>query len=138
MRKALFLAAALSFAAPAAAQPSAADQAQEALEQVDFDRTATMLERMVDVFLDIPVGGIAAAVDPLGHRTGIYPHDTVGSVTNRNDPGAAQRLRGQIRGAARTAERATRAVARMMPELERSFEQLRAGFAAAIESARDE
>lgn len=136
MRKLLVAASAFAFSAtalPAVAQPSA----QDALDAVDFGAAAQMLERVVDAVMDLPVGGIAAAVDPLG-RGGIYPHDTLGSVSRRNDPGAERRIRDNIRGAARTAETTSRAVARLMPVLERSLDELSRGVADAVAAARSE
>jgi hypothetical protein len=142
MRKLVIAAAALSAAgliaaAPAAAQPVDSRDYEEAIARVDLRRAAAMVERMVDAFMGLPVGGIAAAFDPLG-RGGIYPTDTLGSITHRNDPDAHRRMRANIRGAARSAEVTGRAVARMMPVLERSLEEMRGAIAEAIDVASDD
>jgi hypothetical protein len=137
MRRILIIASALVAAAPAAAQPSDSWDYEQAARQIDFDRAARVLDRMIGVVMNLPVGGIAAAVDPLG-RGGIYPHDTIGSLARRSDPDVDQRIRANIGNAVRTAESASRAVARMMPALERSLDEMRRGIAEAIESAEDE
>jgi hypothetical protein len=132
MRKFLIAACALTVSVPAAAQPSGSWDVEGAIESIDFDRAARVLERVVGAVMDIPVGGIAAAVDPLGRRGGIYPTDTIGSVMHRNDPESGQRIRDTIRGSARQMEAAGRAVGRMMPVLHDSYDRMRAAIAEAI------
>jgi hypothetical protein len=138
MRKVVIAACALTAAVPAAAQPAESWDVEAALERVDFDRVGAVVERMVGAFMELPIGGIAAAVDPLGRRSGIYPDDTLGSYTLRNDPDAERRLRANIRGATRQAEVASRAVARMMPVLQSSLDRMRGALAEALEGLDSE
>jgi len=127
------LTAAMTAAAPAAAQPDDRRDAEAAVESVDFDRVGRAVEQMVGAFMQLPIGGIAAAVDPLGRRGGVYPDDTLGSYTMRNDPDAQRRLSANIRGMSRQAEATGRAVARMMPVLQDSLERMKSAFAEALD-----
>jgi hypothetical protein len=165
MRKLLFLGAALFAAAPIMAQPSASDEAaaydaplpeamedDEDWEDEDYEgqdrdhlpppvihpgqveAMGGAMDRLLGAVLNLPIGGIAAAVDPY-NRERIPPGATVGDMARRDDPYAEQRLRAGIRGATRGVGAMSHALARMMPVLERSFEQVERELEAAMDQA---
>jgi len=165
MRKLLFLGAAMLIAAPAAAQPAASvDDARyeaplpqamgddEDWDEEDYDRyreeqaappvlhpgqveaMGGAMDRLLGAVLDLPIGGIAAAIDPY-NRGRIPPGATVRDMASRDDPYAEQRLRAGIRGATRGVGAMSQALARVMPVLERSIEQVEREMEAAIDQA---
>lgn len=161
MRKFVLAAAMLAVATPAMAQPGYDDWDRDGpaayddggydryeVERYDprdhsrgydsraYDHAAGTLDRLVGAIMDLRVGGIAAAVDPLG-RGGIYPRDTVRDLTTRNDPYAEARIRSQIQGTARGMRAMNRSVERMMPALRDSYEALSRDLRIAIDNARD-
>lgn len=139
MRKLIIAGAALAAAAPALAQPGAYYDDYDAryerpLDTRDIGRVATAMDRMVGAILDLPVGGIAAAVDPLG-RGGVHPRDTVRDLAERDDPYAEQRIRAGIRGTARGVGVMTESFARMLPVLRRSLDEMSRSFEDAMDEA---
>ena len=81
------------------------------------------MDRLLGAVMDLPIGGIAAAVDPYG-RGGYHPGATVRDMATRDDPYAEARMRAGIRGATRGVGAMSQALARVMPELERSIDQV--------------
>ncbi len=141
MRKLMIAGAALFAAAPALAQPDAHDDDYEVrderpIDARDIGRMANAMDRMVGAILDLPVGGIAAAVDPLG-RGGIHPRDTMRDLAERDDPYAEQRIRASIRGTARGVGAMTESFARMLPVLRRSIDEMSRSFEAAMDEVDD-
>ena len=139
MRKLIIAGAALFAAAPALAQPPVYDDDYEVrderpLDARDVGRMAIAMDRMVGAIMDLPVGGIAAAVDPLG-RGGVHPRDTVRDLTERDDPYAEQRIRAGIRGTARGVGAMSESFARMLPVLRRSIDEMSRSVEAAMDEA---
>ncbi len=89
------------------------------------------MDRLLGAIMNLPIGGIAAAVDPYNHGR-IPPGTTVRDMASRDDPFAEQRLRAGIRGATRGVGAMSHALAQMMPVLERSIEQVEREMEAAI------
>jgi hypothetical protein len=92
------------------------------------------MDRLLGAVLDLPIGGIANAVDPY-NRGRIPPGATVGDMARRDDPYAEQRMRAGIRGATRGVGAMSQALARVMPELERSIAQVEREMEAAMDQA---
>lgn len=139
MRKLVIVGAALLAATPALAQPDIYIENEEvppALDRRDIGRMAGAMDRMVGAIMDLPVGGIAAAIDPLG-RGGIYPGDTVGDLASRDDPYAEARIRAGIRGTARGVGAMSEAMARMMPVLRQSIDEISRDVRAAMDEVED-
>ena len=139
MRKLIIAGAALFAAAPALAQPPVYDDDYEVrderpLDARDVGRMAIAMDRMVGAIMDLPVGGIAAAVDPLG-RGGLHPRDTVRDLAERDDPYAEQRIRAGIRGTARGVGAMSESFARMLPVLRRSIDEMSRSVEAAMDEA---
>jgi hypothetical protein len=93
-----------------------------------------VMDRLLGAVMNLPIGGIAAAVDPY-NRGRIHPNATVRDMASRDDPYAEQRLRSGIRGATRGVGAMSQALARMVPVLERSIEQVEREMEAAIDQA---
>jgi hypothetical protein len=91
------------------------------------------MDRLLGAVMDLPIGGIAAAVDPYG-RGGYHPGATVRDMATRDDPYAEARMRAGIRGATRGVGAMSQAIARMMPVLQRSLDEV----GREIEGAMDE
>lgn len=140
MRKLIIAAAAMVAAVPASAQPAYDDdydvRDERSLDRRDIGRMAGAMERMVGAIMDLPVGGIAAAVDPLG-RGGVHPGDTVRDLAERDDPYAERRIRAGIRGTARGVDAMSESLARMMPVLRRSIDEMSRSFEDAMDEAED-
>ncbi len=148
MRKFLILGAALLAAVPAFAQPPVYDEEPVYEEELDeaapvrvdprqLQAMGGVMDRLVGAVMDLPIGGIVAAVDPLGrgeYRRG----DTVRDMATRDDPYAEERLRSGIRGATRSVGVMSGALARMLPVLERSLREMEHSFEEAIDEVRDE
>ena len=163
MRKLLFLGAALIVAAPVLAQPTARDDdarydapMPEAMaddeewdgeDRYEQDRVAPpvihpgqveamggAMDRLLGAVMSLPIGGIAAAVDPY-NRGGIHPNATVRDMATRDDPYAEQRMRAGIRGATRGVGAMSQALERVMPVLARSIEEVEREVEAAIDQA---
>ena len=142
MRKFLITTAALIAVAPVAAQPPAYDEGWDepevavTVDPADIGHMAQAMDRLLGAVMDLPIGGIAAALDPLG-RGGVYPGDTVRDLATRDDPAAEARIRAGIRGAARGVGAMSEAFARMLPMLQRSFEEMSVSLREAIEEVED-
>lgn len=163
MRKLLFIGAAILVAAPVIAQPAADDRAYQAplpeamnddedWDSRDYDRDERgefappvvhpgqvramggAMDRLLGAVMDLPIGGIAAAIDPYG-RGGYHPRATVRDMATRDDPYAEARLRAGIRGATRGVGAMSHALARMMPVLERSIQEVEREVEAAMDQA---
>jgi hypothetical protein len=104
------------------------------LDQRQVQAMAGAMERLIGAVMDLPIGGIAAAVDPYG-RGGYHPGATVRDMATRDDPYAEQRMRAGIRGAGRSVGVMSRALERVMPELERSLDQVGREIEAAMEES---
>jgi len=143
MRKFLIAAAALgAFSAPAFAQPYEPGEPvpyQEEFEEefegedafvldpAEIGRMAGVMDRMVGALMNLPIGGIAEAVDPLG-RSGIGRGDTLRDVAGREDPFVEERIRAGIQGATRGLGAMSQAMQRMMPALRRSLDEISRSF----------
>jgi hypothetical protein len=165
MRKLIFLGAAMIVAAPVFAQSAAYDadaryeapmpQAMTHDEEWDeegyggyeqdevgppvlhpgqVEAMGGAMDRLLGAIMNLPIGGIAEAIDPY-NRGRIPPGATVRDMASRDDPYAEQRLRAGIRGATRGVGAMSQALARVMPELERSIEQVEREMEAAIGAA---
>jgi hypothetical protein len=104
------------------------------IEPGQVQAMAGAVDRLLGAVMDLPIGGIAAAVDPM-NRGGVHPGATVRDMATRDDPYAEQRLRAEIRGASRSAGAMTEALARVMPVLERSIEEAGREIEAAMDQA---
>jgi len=143
MRKLLILGAALIVAVPAIAQPDYDDRPapdedvayEEEWEEPaeppapvlphpgEVREIAGAMDRLVGAVMDLPIGGIARAVDPYG-ASNVPPGATVRDMATRDDPYAEARIRGGIQGATRGVGAMSEALARAVPVLQRSFEQV--------------
>jgi hypothetical protein len=95
---------------------------------------AGAMDRLLGAVLDLPIGGIAAAVDPYG-RGGYHPGATVRDMATRDDPYAEARMRAGIRGATRGVGAMSEALTRMMPVLQRSIDEVGREIAGAMDEA---
>jgi hypothetical protein len=140
MRNFLILGAALLAAAPVQAQPPIdedEDRAEVALDPRELQAMTGVMDRLVGAVMDLPIGGIVAAVDPLG-RGEYRRDDTVRDMAERDDPYVEERLRDGIRGTSRSIGVMSHAIARMMPVLERSLREMEHSLQDAIEDVRGE
>jgi hypothetical protein len=92
------------------------------------------IDRLLGAVMDLPIGGIAAALDPYG-RSRHDPRTTVRDMATRDDPYAEARIRAGVRGAARGVGAMSQALARVMPELERSIDEVGREIEAAMDEA---
>jgi hypothetical protein len=147
MRKILFAGAALALAAPAVAQQPVAsatgyDDAYEAEADRGYDDYVTddrgeapvldgrdvaemgqTMDRLVGAVMDLPIGGIVAAVDPEG-RSAHRRNETVRDMATRGDPEAEARIRGGIHASTAGIGAMSEALAQMMPVFRRSMEEM--------------
>lgn len=139
MRKLLVAGAALALSAPAfAQQPPIHDDAAEAvrdgqvadardavpvIDQREVAEMAQTMDRLVSAVMDLPVGGIVAAIDPEGRR-GHRRDETVRDMATRDDPDAEARIRGGIHASTAGIGAMTHALAQMMPVFRRSMEEM--------------
>lgn len=146
MRRFLIAGAALIVvAAPALAQPPAYEPPSYEEDWDDADvavavdprevaRMAHVMDRLVGAVMDLPIGPIVVAVDPLG-RSGYHPGATVRDMATRDDPYAEARIRAGIHGASRGIGAMSEALQRMMPALRRSFDEVSRSIEQAIDEA---
>ena len=92
------------------------------------------MDRLLGAVMNLPIGGIAAAMDPYG-RGNIPPGATVRDMATRDDPFAEQKMRAGIRGATRGVGAMSQALARVMPVLERTIDEFGREVEAAVEQA---
>jgi hypothetical protein len=125
MRKPMFAASLLALAAPAAAQPYPDPRDDEIVRELpppgEIEAMGDALGDVADAVMDVDVGPVLDAVDPLGrHR---HRRDrTLGDIASRDDPYARERIRDSI-GAATIGLAATiDQLAILTPVLRRSLE----------------
>lgn len=139
MRKLIIFGAALLAASPLAAQPPAYDEWEEPIDAPAADPRAIaamagVMDRLVGAMFDLPIGGIVAAVDPLG-RSGYHPGSTLRDMAERDDPYMEERIRSRIQGTTRGISALSQAMVRMMPELRRTAREIERSFSEALEEA---
>ena len=144
MRKILIIGAALTVAAPASAQPADSapargydgyvvddrdglygDEAstEPVLDPREMGDMAQRMDRLVGAVMDLPIGGIVAAVDP--ERGSDYRRgETVRDMATRDDPEAEARIRGGIHASTAGIGALSQALGQMMPVLRQSMEQM--------------
>lgn len=93
-----------------------------------------VMDRLLGAVMNLPIGGIANAVDPY-NRGGYHPNATVRDMATRDDPYAEQRMRAGIRGATRGVGAMSHALARAIPVLERSMQEVSREMEAAMDQA---
>jgi hypothetical protein len=138
MRKSLIAITALIAAPPALAQPPAYEDDRDAplaaLDPREVSEMARMMERLVGAVMDLPIGGLAEAIDP-DNRGGYRPGDTIRDMAERDDPYAEERIRAGIQGATRGIGAMNEALHRVMPVLQRSLEEVSRSIEAAVDEA---
>jgi hypothetical protein len=133
MRKILITAAMFFAATPAFAQP--ADEPEPPLpSHRTIDAAAGAVDHFLGALMSLPIGDLAAAVDPYG-RTPYGPGTTVRDLARRGNPYAEAEMHAAVRGAAQTAHVMTGAIARATPVLRRSLIEMERSLAAAIDEA---
>lgn len=126
-----FAATAVAFAAPAAAQGPGHDLPSSA----DIAGFAPVIDRMVGALMNLDVGPVMDAADPLARHPGYgVPGRTLGAMGRARDPYFDRRVRGAIYGGTAQAGRMMDAFAAAMPALERSLHEVERGMAAAVDS----
>ena len=96
MRKLLFAASALAFAAPAFAQGSDGKIVRALPAPGEIEEVGDALGRVADAVMDVEIGPVVDAIDPRG-RLGHGPRDrTIGDIASRDDPYARERIRDSI------------------------------------------
>jgi hypothetical protein len=93
------------------------------------------MDRLVGAVMDLPIGGIVAAVDPYG-RSGYRRGDTVRDMASRDDPYVEERLRAGIHGSTRSIGVMSQALARMMPVMQRSIAEIERSVEEAVDETR--
>src|SRR3712207_8743914 len=104
MHKLIIAAAAAAFAAPAFAQGVADDFADDIARAVppaeEVEAMAPALDRSVGALMNVDVGPILDAADPMRRRRDYgRPSRTVGALAGRDDPYFEERVRSSIYGA---------------------------------------
>lgn len=112
-------------AAEVAADDYVADARDEApvIDQREVADMAQTMDRLVGAVMDLPIGGIVAAVDPEGRR-GHRRDETVRDMATRDDPHAEARIRGGIHASTAGIGAMSQALAQMMPVFRRSMEEM--------------
>lgn len=139
MRSLLFAAALAVTALPAAAQPGAGldERIAAAVAHRGIDATASAVDRMVGAIMALPIGDLAAPLDPYG-RTPYGPGTTVADLARRGDPRVSQRLHDTIQGAAQMAHALTDGMVRAAPAVRRSVQELERSLAGILAAASGE
>lgn len=118
------LAPALLAAAPAAAQPRYDPRDEEIVRSLphpgEVEELGDTLGRVAEAILDVPIGPIADAVDPM--RRGRHRDETLGDIASRDDPYVRERLRDQVGAATIGVSAAIEQLAVVTPALRRSLE----------------
>lgn len=139
MRKLLITGAILFAAAPAFAQAVYDEDLDariaDAADPRQIGETALVMDRLVGAVMDLPIGGIVAAVDPYG-RGGYRRDDTVRDMASRDDPYVEERLRAGIHGTARGFGAMSQALARIMPVLQHSIREVERSVEQALDETR--
>lgn len=125
MRKLIFAASALAFAAPAAAQPYPDPRDDEIVRELpppgEIEAMGDALGDVADALMDVDVGPVIDAADP-DRRYRHRRERTLGDIASRDDPYARERIRDGI-GAATVGLAATvEQLAILTPVLRRSLE----------------
>lgn len=128
-----FAATAAAFASPAAAY----DPGRSLPSSRDVEAFAPVIDRMVGALMNLDVGPVMDAADPLARHPGYgVPGRTLGAMGRARDPYFDRRVRGAIYGGTAQAGRMMDAFAAAMPALERSLHEVEQGMAAAVDSYR--
>ena len=140
MRKLMILAAAAALAAPAAAQAPVFDDSldRDIAEAIpgpeEIEALAPAMDVMVGALLDVEVGPLLDAADPLRRR---YDHGapgrTLGEIARRDDPHFEERMRSSIYGTTSDMSRMMAAVAVAAPAMRRSLREFERGIEGAID-----
>lgn len=100
MRNLAIAAGILALSAPAAAQPYPDEMDDEIVRDLPpperIDEMGAAMDRMVGALMDIPVGGIAQAMEPDRRLSEAERRRTVRDMATRDDPYAEERMRGSI------------------------------------------
>ena len=96
---------------------------------------AQNMDRLVGAVMNLPIGGIVAAVNPEAALE-YGPNATVRDMATRDDPDAEARIRGGIRASAAGAGAMSQALAQIMPVLERTMQQVERDMDAAMRPYR--
>lgn len=127
MRTLLITAASLAFAAPALAQPYPYPEApgEEVARDLppthEIDAMGNVMEGMVGAVMDMPVGGIVAAMEPGRYHSEAERSRTVRDMATRDDPYAEERMRGSIDAITGQMGLMTEQLAVLIPVLSRSM-----------------
>ncbi len=126
MRKLLFVALVGVIAAPASAQSARSeDLGQNIVRSLphpyDVEDAGGKIGAAVGAILDVPIGGVAQAIDPTAH---VDPRRTVGDVAGGDDPEFEGRMQDEVAGLSLKAADMVRGLAAAAPVLGRSVAQL--------------
>ncbi len=134
MRRLILIACLAGLAAPAAAQgPGRPDITRNLPRSDEIEAMAPMLDRSVDVMLDLDVGPLIDAADPFARHRGYgRPGRTLGALGRHDDPYFEQRLRASIYGGTARMGQMMDAFAAAAPAMQRSLEQFERGIADAL------
>ena len=138
MPRILIALAAAALAAPVFAQP-APDPLEEDIARAippaeEIEAMAPALDRAVGALLDVDVGPILDAADPMRRRPGYgRPGRTLGELGRRDDPYFEERLRSSIYDSTADMSRMMGAFAAAAPALARSLREMERAMGAAIE-----
>lgn len=121
MNKFLILAAAFA-AAPAMAQPvpEEVETTDTLPSAADIQEMTVMMDRMVGAFMDLPVGGLVAAVDP--EQRALDHGQTVREMATRDDPHAEERMRSSLHAMTSQMGTMSQQLSVMVPVLSRTME----------------
>lgn len=140
MHKLLIAAAAAAFAAPALAQtPEYEDPlADEIVRTIpsgeEIEAMAPALDRSLGVLMDVDVGPLVDALDPLRRSPGYgAPGRTIGEMAGRDDPHFEERLRASLYGATEDMGRMMGAFVAAAPALARSLREMERAMGAVID-----
>ena len=125
MRKLIIAASvAAAAAAPAAAQPHPDDE--DVIRRLpppgEIEAIGDALGRVADVLMDVDIGPLADAIDPVRARHRGPRRETLGDLASRDDPYARERIRDSIGAATVGLEAAMRQLAVLTPALRHSIE----------------
>ena len=136
----------IAFAAAALSAPAFAQQAPDPLEEdivraippaEEIEAMAPALDRAVGALLEVDVGPILDAADPMRRRPGYgRPGRTLGELGRRDDPYFEERLRSSIYDSTADMSRMMGAFAAAAPALARSLREMERAMGAAIEDYR--
>lgn len=125
MRKLIVAAgAAAALSMPASAQPRPADEdsVRNLPPPGEIAEIGEALGRVADVMMDVDVGPLRDAIDPVRARHRGRHRETLGDLASRDDPYARERIRDSIGAATVGLEVAMRQLSVLAPVLRRSIE----------------